>query len=245
MNEKRKAEFLVEMTNAYLEAAMFADSPDGEDWSDAEWSEQAEREAAFDCSRFLDNVLFYHLIPEGNMNQVLASQMGHDFWLTARGHGAGFWDGDWEWIYDGCGNDLTDIAKTFPEEQYLWRDEAGLIRFEGSMRVYRNRPELPGTDYIDYYFKTHEDASESHHAWLKRNGALMIFQCYTPHSGLPGGFAWASHGRNAVIVMDNDDGMVVRELMAGEDVGSVLDSIEALVPTSFEELVDKLGFIYE
>lgn len=34
----------------------------------------------------------------------------HDFWLTRNGHGAGFWDGDWE-----HGDELTEICKQFPE----------------------------------------------------------------------------------------------------------------------------------
>ena len=25
-----------------------------------------------------------------------SEQLGHDLWLTCNGHGAGFWDGDWE-----------------------------------------------------------------------------------------------------------------------------------------------------
>ena len=245
MNEKRKAEFLVEMTNAYLEAAMFADSPEGEDWSDAGWSEQAEREAAFDCRRFFDNVLFYHLIPDDKMNLTLASQMGYDFWLTARGHGVGFWDGDWEWIYDGCGNDLTDIAKTFPEEQYLWRDEAGLIRFEGSMRVYRNSPGLPDTDYIDYYFRMTREAEKYRQKLTSAIHTLMIFQCIAPGYGLPGGFAFAFRGLDRMMVCDGAGNMISCPLRDGESVDDILDSIEALVPTSFEELVDKLGFIHE
>lgn len=36
-------------------------------------------------------------------------QMGHDFWLTRNGHGAGFWDRGLE----SLGKELTDIAKTF------------------------------------------------------------------------------------------------------------------------------------
>lgn len=35
------------------------------------------------------------------------SDVGHDLWLTAAGHGAGFWDGDW----DQYGDQLTNIAK--------------------------------------------------------------------------------------------------------------------------------------
>lgn len=32
----------------------------------------------------------------------------HDFWLNRNGHGAGFWDGDWE-----KGDELSDASHTF------------------------------------------------------------------------------------------------------------------------------------
>lgn len=35
---------------------------------------------------------------------------GHDFWLTRVGHGAGFWDGDWD---DAVGKRLTAAAKVW------------------------------------------------------------------------------------------------------------------------------------
>ena len=37
---------------------------------------------------------------------------GHDFWLTRNGHGAGFWDGDYE---EKIGEKLTELSKTFDE----------------------------------------------------------------------------------------------------------------------------------
>lgn len=43
--------------------------------------------------------------------------IGHDLWLTQAGHGAGFWDGDYE--LDEAGEDgdkLTKIAKSFGEK---------------------------------------------------------------------------------------------------------------------------------
>jgi hypothetical protein len=39
------------------------------------------------------------------------SQMGHDFWLTRNGHGAGFWDRG----HGQIGTDLTDLAKPYGE----------------------------------------------------------------------------------------------------------------------------------
>lgn len=41
---------------------------------------------------------------------------GHDLWLTAQGHGAGFWDGDW----NPHGDALSDLARTHGEHGYLY-----------------------------------------------------------------------------------------------------------------------------
>lgn len=35
---------------------------------------------------------------------------GHDFWLTRNGHGAGFWDGDWD---DEIGRRLTEASDAY------------------------------------------------------------------------------------------------------------------------------------
>jgi len=37
---------------------------------------------------------------------------GHDFWLTRNGHGAGFWDGDWD---EPAATILTDSSRKFGE----------------------------------------------------------------------------------------------------------------------------------
>ena len=38
--------------------------------------------------------------------------VGHDFWLTRNGHGAGFWDGDYE---KEIGIKLTELSQQFGE----------------------------------------------------------------------------------------------------------------------------------
>jgi hypothetical protein len=38
------------------------------------------------------------------------TDVAHDFWLTRNGHGAGFWDGDYE---EEVGAKLTEIAESF------------------------------------------------------------------------------------------------------------------------------------
>lgn len=46
---------------------------------------------------------FPRVCPDGDLDSVF----GSDLYLTAVGHGAGFWDGDW----DPVGDMLTDIVK--------------------------------------------------------------------------------------------------------------------------------------
>lgn len=38
-------------------------------------------------------------------------QFGHDFWLTCKGHGAGFWDRE-ELNYQNLGNQLTKVCES-------------------------------------------------------------------------------------------------------------------------------------
>lgn len=49
-------------------------------------------------------------------------QMGHDFWLTRQGHGAGFWDRG----LGKLGKDLTDIAKTFGSRN-IYLNDSGMV----------------------------------------------------------------------------------------------------------------------
>lgn len=48
---------------------------------------------------------------------------GHDFWLTRNGHGAGFWDGDWD---DEVGKRLTEASKVYGDV-YLYVGDGGFI----------------------------------------------------------------------------------------------------------------------
>lgn len=49
--------------------------------------------------------------------------IAHDFWLTRNGHGAGFWDGDYE---ESKGDKLTEIAKSFRECHIYIQDNNSL-----------------------------------------------------------------------------------------------------------------------
>lgn len=57
---------------------------------------------------------------DGSTESELA---GHDFWLTRAGHGAGFWDGDWE---EPAASRLTAACKDYSEQSPYVGDD-GLI----------------------------------------------------------------------------------------------------------------------
>jgi hypothetical protein len=85
---------LSEVAGHYLAAVYFTDSgPDDGQWSpDDVLAPETTFKALADCAAFLAEVQHLGLLtPYGNAGGTLA-QMGHDFWLTRNGHGAGFWD---------------------------------------------------------------------------------------------------------------------------------------------------------
>ena len=97
-----------EMLNAYIECALWSSIDDnGEplDGLDASLSSASAQAFERDCSGFMDLI-------EGegiDVSELDDTQIGHDFWLSRNGHGAGFWDrglGD-------LGDTLHKWAKSF------------------------------------------------------------------------------------------------------------------------------------
>ncbi len=79
---------------------------DAREFHNGHFCKDAIRKATKDCKDFLreaEDILENE--PEDD-----PSTWGHDFWLTRNGHGAGFWDGDYE-----KGKELTEIAKGYGE----------------------------------------------------------------------------------------------------------------------------------
>lgn len=63
------------------------------------------QQAKIDCDSFREKA--------GNLlDEYDETTVGHDFWLTRNGHGAGFWDGDYEKV---VGEKLTELSKEFRE----------------------------------------------------------------------------------------------------------------------------------
>lgn len=101
-------------TKSYMETALFSstddnDQPLDKNYSIHDISEETKSEMMSDCADFQEMA--------SELLQALADdatdvRAGKDFWLTRNGHGAGFWDGDWE---QQAGAALTKIAKSFGE----------------------------------------------------------------------------------------------------------------------------------
>jgi hypothetical protein len=78
------------MTMAYLEAALWADLRDDygdplDEYSILDIAESSRESALADCERF-------YVANAVDLDNMSSEQVGHDFWLTRNGHGAGFWD---------------------------------------------------------------------------------------------------------------------------------------------------------
>jgi hypothetical protein len=111
------------MTRSYLKTAIWSETdpntgaPLDEKYDIDSFSMASIKQAKADCDAFMQAVIAAGLgnttvTRKGEKRAVANSPVavGHDFWLTRCGHGAGFWDGDYE-----AGEELTEIAKRFTE----------------------------------------------------------------------------------------------------------------------------------
>lgn len=107
---------------AYLRGMLFASTePDGTPLDRNHETRDIDPETRdilrTDVERFVDE------LPADLLELVRADadRAGVDLWLTANGHGAGFWDGDWS----EAGDRLTEIAKRTvkPRDPYPGDDQ--------------------------------------------------------------------------------------------------------------------------
>lgn len=98
-------EFVISYIAAMLWSSMDeAENPLDEKHSIEDISIEAMETILIDCKAFINKA--------GDSIEDSMSRAGHDFWLTRNGHGAGFWDGDWNKSID---DQLTEISKSFGE----------------------------------------------------------------------------------------------------------------------------------
>lgn len=127
MNPTTDPKILTAYVNGYLEAALFCatvpgsngDPLDREGYSVRDFTGAAQVTALADVTAFL-------AVP--GVAEILeryddAEDIGRNLYLTANGHGAGFWDGDYE-AEAGDGDALTKAARNVPgRDAYPETDE--------------------------------------------------------------------------------------------------------------------------
>ncbi len=111
-----------EVTNQYIETAIWADLPEDSELDSSHVTGESWSNARASVELFLDSI-------EEDLEEYLelsdAGQLGHDFWLTRNGHGAGFWDR--ENLTEELKNSLTDHAKSLSEVNLFACEESETI----------------------------------------------------------------------------------------------------------------------
>ena len=111
-------QFSETLLNQYLHTALWSsdddqDAPLDTDFDIEDISDSLRESSKVDLTSFLKSA--------GDLLSDTDINTGHDFWLTRCGHGAGFWDGD----YDN-GDKLTELCKPYRNiDLYIGAD--GLI----------------------------------------------------------------------------------------------------------------------
>jgi hypothetical protein len=120
-----------EFFDAYITTALWSSTDDDGNPLDADYGREDLAPATLeamkkDCDTFYEKAgdFFYeeYCLKYGP-DFGIDGRAGHDFWLTRNGHGAGFWDSDWN---EEAGKVLTELSKTFREVD-LYIGDDGLI----------------------------------------------------------------------------------------------------------------------
>lgn len=111
-----------EVTKHYILCAVWADGTDGDEGI-SEFGDNAIAVSTADVHKFL--LQAEPFLPDLLTTQTI-SQIGHDFWLTRNGHGAGFWDRD----LGALGDTLSKIAESFGEVYLLLEKDDEYAEYE-------------------------------------------------------------------------------------------------------------------
>lgn len=113
-----------EELDSYLETALWSSTDEDEartpmdrDYRVGDFTDGDRESARAELRMFMDRA-------EGMVLDGDTAHIGHDFWLTRNGHGAGFWDGDY-----ANGDALTALCKEFGEVN-VWANGKGGVYFD-------------------------------------------------------------------------------------------------------------------
>ncbi len=118
------------MVQQYLVTALWAESdrndePFDRNYSVEDISAKSVARAEKDCAQFYEKAQAALKAEGFDIVELDEELLGHDFWLTRNGHGAGFWDGDYE---KRVGEILTKISQEFGEIYAI--DDRGQVFIE-------------------------------------------------------------------------------------------------------------------
>lgn len=118
------------VNQAYIEALHFTETgPDSDIESECTLSPASVLKCERDCVLFVDQLIENRLFKKA-LDIMTPEQIGHDFWLTRNGHGAGFWDRD----NGELGDKLSAIAHSFGE-CYAYQGDDNLIHIDGGKQI--------------------------------------------------------------------------------------------------------------
>lgn len=87
---------LTEVVEGYMACAIWAENDEEAGIHDGlslqDFTPAARRHAEQECRDFCESAK--HFLERAKERGFTPAQIGHDLWLTRRGHGAGFWDRD-------------------------------------------------------------------------------------------------------------------------------------------------------
>lgn len=131
------------VVDSYLETALWSSTDDEGNPLDRKYaiidiSNESKEQAKKDLEQFFR--VAEKAIGEEAWAELDDTQVAHDFWLTRNGHGAGFWDGDYE---KSVGEILTKLSKKFGEKNLSVGDDGKLIIEE---YLGKGKPEEIGTE---------------------------------------------------------------------------------------------------
>ena len=108
---------------AFLECALWATNDDEGPLDDRFSFEDVSEEALARAARMVDSFLSFPKVRDAiDFLEVEAGSVGHDLFLSANGHGSGFWDRG----YGESGEDLHDAAKSVGSYE-LYVGDDGLV----------------------------------------------------------------------------------------------------------------------
>ena len=109
-----------QFTLAYIEAALWSSTDDNDEPLDKnhglnDLAPETLTKMQTDCEQFQAECAEwleqdYRTHARASHGCTVEESAGHDFWLTRCGHGAGFWDGDWQ---EPAATKLTEASRRF------------------------------------------------------------------------------------------------------------------------------------